>query len=186
MSESYRNFGPIFFCNWYGNYLGKSALYTHGIDDFLSAKLGRIFPFQHLSFSGGLIYLGFNLKPNNYGKEDWRWLLSRIEKRITLWCNRWISRGGRLALIKYVLEAIPVFWHTLAHTPKGILEKVKTCCFNYLWKRSSEYKGSHLASWKLIAIPKKLGGWGLFPLLLAGVPTVKISTFAGILMSKIV
>jgi hypothetical protein len=93
------------------------------MDDLFVAILGIIFPFQHLSFNGGLRYLGFNLKPNNYGKEDWRWKLSRIEQRITFWCNRWISRGGRLVLIKFVLEAILVFWHTLAHIPKGILEK---------------------------------------------------------------
>jgi hypothetical protein len=119
--------------------MGKSALYTYGLNDSLSTRIERIFSFQHLDFEGGLKYLGFILKPNNYGNKDWRWLMSRIEQRISFWCNRWISRGGRLVLIKYVLEAIPILWHTLAHIPKGILEKVRKCCFNYLWKGSSEF-----------------------------------------------
>lgn len=68
-----------------------------------------IFSFQHLDFEGGLRYTGFILKPNNYGKEDWRWLLYKIEHMISFWCNGWICRGGKLVLIKYVLEAIPVF-----------------------------------------------------------------------------
>jgi hypothetical protein len=89
--------------------LGNYALYTHGMDDLLFVGLGIIFPFQHLSFNRVLRYLGFNLKPNNYGKGDCRWMLSIIEKRFTFWCNRWIYIGGRLLLIKFVLEAIPVF-----------------------------------------------------------------------------
>jgi hypothetical protein len=48
----------------------KYALYTHGMDDTLSTNIEGIFPFQHLEFDGGLRYLGFNLKPNHYGKED--------------------------------------------------------------------------------------------------------------------
>jgi hypothetical protein len=56
------------------------------------------------------------------------------------------------------MESIPLSWNTLAHIPEGILEKVKKCCFDYLWKGCNDYKGSHLASWKLIVTPKKLGG----------------------------
>jgi hypothetical protein len=129
------------------------------MNDSLSCRIERIFPFKHLEFDKGLKYLGFNLKPNNYGKEDWRWFLSKIEQRITFWCNRWISRGGRLFLIKSILEAIPVFWHTLAHIPKRILEKIRKVCFNYLWKGKS-FKAL-IARWKLISISKETWGWGL-------------------------
>jgi len=61
-------------------------------------------------------------------------------------------------LFNYFMESIPLSWNTLAHIPEGILEKVKKCCFDYLWKGCNDYKGSHLASWKLIVTPKKLGG----------------------------
>jgi hypothetical protein len=33
--------------------------------------------------------------------------------------------------------------------------------FNYLWKGSVEYLGSHLSNWKSLSKPKKFGGWGL-------------------------
>eukprot|EP01018_Ginkgo_biloba_P032610 Gb_14068 [translate_table: standard] len=112
----------------------KSALYTNALDDHLISRVERIFPLSHLDFNAGINYLGFCLKPNYYGTTDWRWLLSRIKQRISFWCNRWLSRGGRLILIKSLLETIPVFWHTMAYIPKGILEKIRKCCFNYLWK----------------------------------------------------
>jgi hypothetical protein len=54
-----------------------------------------------------------------------------------------------------------MYWHTLAHIPKGILEKIKKFCFNFLWQGSSEYKGTHWVNWIKIAAPKSLGGWGL-------------------------
>jgi len=73
-----------------------------------------------------------------------------------------------LILVNYVLEAIPVFWHTLAHILKGVLERIGTCCFNFLWKGSSGYKGSHLARWTLIATPKSQGCWDLKDIHLCG------------------
>jgi hypothetical protein len=105
--------------------------------------------------------LSFILKLNNHGKEDWRWLLARIEKRISCRCNRWISRGSRLSLVKSVLEVILVYWHLLAYIPKGVLTSIREICFNYLWKNSVEFLGSYLVTHKKLSKPKSLGGWGL-------------------------
>jgi hypothetical protein len=41
------------------------------------------------------------------------------------------------------------------------LERIKKCHFNFLWKGNNEYKGYHLARWKIIDTPKSQGGWGL-------------------------
>jgi hypothetical protein len=68
----------------------KSALFTSGMDYELSLDIERNFPFGHLDLSEGIKYLGFNLKPNSYGKADWWWFVSKIEKRVTLWFNRWL------------------------------------------------------------------------------------------------
>jgi hypothetical protein len=60
----------------------KSTSLSIGLDDAISARMDMIFNFQHLEFNNGFKYLGFNLKPNNCGKEDSRWLLSRVEQKI--------------------------------------------------------------------------------------------------------
>jgi hypothetical protein len=86
--------------------------------------------------------------------------LSKIEKNISFWCNRWLSKGGRLVLINSMLEVIPIYWHTLAHIPRGILEKIRNFLFNSLWKGSSDYKGSHLVKWKRIATSRSIGARG--------------------------
>jgi hypothetical protein len=43
-------------------------------------------------------------------KMDWDCLIAKVEKKLTVWCNRWFLRGGRLVLVKSVIEVIPVYW----------------------------------------------------------------------------
>lgn len=49
----------------------------------------------------GIKYLGFKLKPNDYRKTDWMWLIVKIKKILNIWCHRWLSQVGILVLIKY-------------------------------------------------------------------------------------
>lgn len=60
-------------------------------DTFLEVK--SLFPFEVKSIDDGLKYLGYFLKPNNFLKEDWIWLVEKVEKRSGKWCNRWITMG---------------------------------------------------------------------------------------------
>jgi hypothetical protein len=136
------------------------ALFTFCLDDTQNTRMEIIFPFQHLDINEGVKYIGFIIKLNNYGKSNWGWILSRIKNHISLWCNRWLYRGVMLVLVKSILEAIPIFSHSLVNIPTCIFERIEKCCFNFLWKGSSEYKGSHLSRWKLIATPKCQWGWG--------------------------
>jgi len=101
----------------------KSTLSFTGMETTSETHYRHLFPFPTIDFSKGIKYLGFHLKPNDYWKNDWRWLLDKIEKHLKGWSFRWLSRVGILTLEKYVLEAIPFYWMYLAWIPKGILEK---------------------------------------------------------------
>jgi hypothetical protein len=68
-----------------------------------------LFHFTFQDFSEGLKYLGFHLNPNNYLKKDWKWLISKLDKRLYGWSFKWLSKVGRLTLTKEILEAIPVY-----------------------------------------------------------------------------
>jgi hypothetical protein len=82
---------------------------TSGMNEDQDIEFERYFPYQHLDLNDGPKYLGFTLKPNCYGKENWWCLVSKIEKRISLWCNRWLPRRGRMILVKSIPEAIPIY-----------------------------------------------------------------------------
>jgi hypothetical protein len=61
-------------------------------------------------------------------------------------------------LIKSMIEAILVYWYTLAHIPKSILEKIIIISFNFLWKGGPDKIGTHLVKWKTTDRIKDDGG----------------------------
>jgi len=122
----------------------------------------RIFPcWAGFAFDEGLKYQGFNLKPNDYRKVEWMWLIARIEKRLTSWSHRWLSRVGQLVLIKSFLEAIYLFWMSVARIPKGISNKIQKCCCGFLWRGTKYDRTFAWVIWDRISLPKKWGGWGI-------------------------
>ena len=58
-----------------------------------------ILPYQQSNLENGVKYLTFYLKANDYKKRDW----------LNLCFNRWLSKGGKLVLVKVVLEALPIY-----------------------------------------------------------------------------
>lgn len=126
----------------------------------MEQKILDLFPFDHRKIDDGIKYLGYTLKPNGYSKINWAWLIEHVEHKIGLWCYRWLSLGGRLTLIKSVLEGIPIYWMTLYKIPKSILNFLKKYAASFLWSGNSLPGKIHLTKWTMIAKPRSMGGWG--------------------------
>eukprot|EP00253_Pinus_taeda_P018576 PITA_18576 len=83
----------------------------------------QCFHFSQLQLAEGLKYLDYMLKPLGYKIAYWTWLIAKLEKRLNTWYFKYLSRAGRLTLIKSILEATPgrifawVKWEAL-HLPK--------------------------------------------------------------------
>ena len=71
--------------------VGKSTLMIHGIDEEEIRHATTHFPYNRAMLDEGLKYLGFLLKPNNYLKRDWLWLIEKLEKRLHTWSHHWLS-----------------------------------------------------------------------------------------------
>jgi len=70
--------------------INKSSMYFPKNEEDINKVFIDVFSFHAFDLDEGLIYLGYFLKPNMYRSSDWKWLLTRIETKINLWCNRWI------------------------------------------------------------------------------------------------
>ena len=117
----------------------------------LSLLLFRIFLLFFVGkIENGMKYLGFHLKCCRYLLKDWDWLIAKVEKRIRNWSFRWLSKGGKLILIKAILEAILVFWMYF-WIPLGILENMRKLCFKFLWAGNKESSGLPWTPWKTLA-----------------------------------
>eukprot|EP00253_Pinus_taeda_P023384 PITA_23384 len=139
----------------------KSQLITEGLHRNEETQISALLPFEVLSMENPFKYLGFWLKPNAYRKQDWNWLVAKIEARISQWSYKWLSRAGRLTLIKSVLLAMPVYWAALTWVPKGILRKINRICNKFLWAGAKEEFVLPWVAWDKIARPKAWGGWGI-------------------------
>eukprot|EP00253_Pinus_taeda_P011269 PITA_11269 len=139
----------------------KSTITLVGTSANESLVARRAFLFTSQPLDRGLKYLGYWLKPTCQKIVDWVWLVTKIEKRLTCWSHRYLSRAGRLTLIKSVLEATPIFWMALAWIPRNILAKLQQLCNRYLWAGNQDKHTFSWIGWNKIALPKKWGGWGL-------------------------
>lgn len=84
-----------------------------------------------------------------------------MDKRLNTWSDRWLSRTGRLVLVKSVLKAILVYWMSLSWIRKGILEEARKLTSKFLWSGKKEAHVIPWVRWEKIVVPKALGGWGL-------------------------
>jgi hypothetical protein len=70
----------------------------------------------------------------------------------------WLSRRGRLKLVKLVLEAIHIYSYTFPSILVRLLEKIIRKCFKFLWTCKKKKKGIPLVKWKELENPKGEGG----------------------------
>ncbi|KAK2637447.1 hypothetical protein Ddye_032239 [Dipteronia dyeriana] len=70
-------------------------------------------------------YLGLPLGANPNLKACWDPILAKIEKRLAPWKMRFLSKDGRLALIKTVLSNIPTYFLSVFRIPMGVAKKIK-------------------------------------------------------------
>jgi hypothetical protein len=139
----------------------KSTFHHFGIQPDSLAELKELFRYEFKDLTRGFKYLGVFLKLDNYKAADWTWLIEKIERRISHWCNRLLSLGGRYILIKSVLESIPIYWLSIAHLPLSVLSNLRQLSFSFLWAGNKNIFKYHLCRWDLVSRPKIFGGWGL-------------------------
>jgi hypothetical protein len=88
--------------------MGKSSIRSNALGVEAQDQLKNILPFALSDIDDGIKYLGFELKPNSYGYVDWLWLFKKIQARIDLWVNHFLSSGGHLG--PYKVQFCVTFW----------------------------------------------------------------------------
>jgi hypothetical protein len=121
--------------NWFKSTFHYANITAQNLD-----LLQTIFPHSFVHLSTSFKYLGYYIKADQYNASDWDWLITKVEKRVSHWCNRWLTIGGRFTLIKSVLEGQPIYWMVLAAIPISILDKLKELTYMFLWSGSKEKK----------------------------------------------
>lgn len=112
-------------------------------------------------------YLGMPLTLKRPNRQLFVPLIERIEKRLTGWQSKMLSRGGRLELVQIVLSSVPVYYMICFKIPKWVLSRIDRARRRFLWGKSySQDRGISLCNWEIACLPKKWGGLGISDLYL--------------------
>lgn len=137
--------------------LSKSKIFGVGI----LGNLDRLA--ECLGYSVGslpMTYLGLPLGATYKNSTVWNPIISRINKRLAGWKGCFLSKGGRLVLLKSVLASPPTYFLSLLHIPASVERKIEKCQRDFLWGKWDNKEGMHMVAWEDICKPKRLGGLG--------------------------
>ena len=85
----------------------------------------------------------------------------RFRNTLALWKRQYISKGGRLTLIRSVLSNIPTYLLSLFRIPKKVRFRLEKIQRDFLWGGGSSERKIHLINWDLVCQSKEKGGLGI-------------------------
>ncbi|XP_073059743.1 uncharacterized protein [Primulina eburnea] len=106
-------------------------------------------------------YLGAPLGGDPKSAEFWEPVLSKMSKKLASWKKSFLSRGGRLMLIKSVLSAMPTYYMSLFRVPARVEKKMEKMKRDFLWDGADGENHCHVVGWNHVCKPKERGGLGL-------------------------
>jgi hypothetical protein len=91
----------------------------------------------------------------------WDGVIERMEKRLASWKKIYLSKGGRLTLIKSTLSSLPTYFLSLFPLPAGIARQMELLQRDFLWDGPGGDLEIHRVNWKRVSDPISSGGWAL-------------------------
>ena len=77
-------------------------------------------------------YLGFPLGAKCKEKTIWNPIFERMEKRLARWNTLYLSKGGKVMLIKSTLSSLPTYFMSLFPIPVDVTNYIEQLRRNFL------------------------------------------------------
>ncbi|KAL2228003.1 UNVERIFIED_CONTAM: hypothetical protein Sindi_1780000 [Sesamum indicum] len=106
-------------------------------------------------------YLGVPLYKGNWKACLFDSLISRLHDMLQGWAMMNLSHGGRLALIRSMLQATPLHLLQVIHPPKSVLITTKLISNGFFWGSYNGRRHIHWSSWDKMCSPVAEGGFGI-------------------------
>jgi hypothetical protein len=72
-----------------------------------------------------LKYLGYPLGASFKAKSIWDGVVGKIERRLASWKRMYLSKGGRVALVKSILSNLPSYFLSLFPIPATVANRIE-------------------------------------------------------------
>ena len=77
-----------------------------------------------------------------------------------MWKCQYISKGGRITLIRNTLSSLPIYLMSILHLPRVVRMRLEQIQRGFLWGGGALKKKLHLVRWSTICLDKRKGGLG--------------------------
>jgi hypothetical protein len=108
-----------------------------------------------------LKYLGLPLGACFKAKSIWDGVLEKMEQRLAGWKRLYLSKGGRVTLIKSTLSNLPTYLLSLFPIPVSVANRIEKLQRDFLWGGIGDEFKYHLVSWSKVCSPIPEGGLGI-------------------------
>jgi len=106
-------------------------------------------------------YLGLPLGASYKSTRIWDGVIEKVENRLASWKRLYLSKGGRVTLIKSTLSNIPTYYMSLFPIPVCVATCIEKLPRDFLWGGMGEEFKYHLVSWAKVCTPISKGGLGI-------------------------
>ena len=80
-----------------------------------------------------IVYLGLPLRAHHKASSTWDGVEERMRRRLAQWKRQYISKGGKITLIKSTLASIPIYLLSLIRIPKSVAKRIEKLQRDFLW-----------------------------------------------------
>ena len=84
-----------------------------------------------------------------------------MDKKLSGWKRLYLSKGGRLTLLKSTLSSLPTYYLSLFTIPKAMATRLEHIHKHFLWGSSVKCFKYPLVAWEKVCLPRELGGLGI-------------------------
>lgn len=106
-------------------------------------------------------YLGIPIFHSRPNRQVFRPIEDKVRSKLAGWKTKFLSKAGRLVLIKVVHTALPLYTMQCCALPKATTEALDKLSRDFLWGSSPNHRKLHLVGWNDISRPKHIGGLGI-------------------------
>lgn len=106
-------------------------------------------------------YLGL---PKHFGRRKrdlFTSIVDRIRQRASNWSTRFLSRAGKLTMLKSVLTAIPTYAMSCFQLPMSLCKRIQSTLTRFWWDDTTDKRKMCWVAWDKLTKPKASGGLGL-------------------------
>ena len=100
-------------------------------------------------------YLGLPLGANVRDRSVWNPIMEKVERR---WNRLYLSKGGKVTLIKSTLSNLSTYFLSLFPIPVEVANRIEQLQRNFLWSGMRDVKKTHLVNWATVCTPLHSGG----------------------------